>query len=335
VTPDYAGKRSFDQTPEPEPEVAGDVDPTAARPGNTFVIHQHHARSLHFDLRLEMLNGSTPVLVSWAVPKNLPVRPKQRVLAIHVEDHPFEYGSFSGTIPAGNYGAGEVRIFDTGNYEMLEQKPAKLTFRLKGRRLKGVWHMIQTSRGEKDQWLAMLGTWEGPEPEPPPVPVPMLASAPEAPFDDPKWAFEPRWSGTRAFAVCERETRILVDGQDASSEHPGLERIHERLVVLSAMVDGVIVQTGAKSQFMAFDLVYLDGRSLADEPWQARREALEEAVVPAGHLQLSPAVVEQGRAVYETSVNAGLEGAVAKKLRSTYQPGPSEDWLEIRSRPPE
>src|SRR5918992_1881782 len=149
---DYAAKRSFEQTPEPPPEVEGDVDVATAPPGRTFVIHQHHARRLHFDLRLEMFNGSTPVLVSWAVLKNLPLHKGQKTLAVKVEDHPFEYGSFSGSIPAGNYGAGEVRIFDNGRYELTEQAPGKLTIRLEGRRMQGAWHLIRTGREGKD-WL--------------------------------------------------------------------------------------------------------------------------------------------------------------------------------------
>ena len=142
----YRDKRSFDRTPEPQPAVDGTVDPGSATPGPTFLIHQHHARRLHFDLRLEMMNGDVPVLVSWAVPKNLPLTPGKAHLAVHVEDHPFEYGKFSGTIPAGNYGAGEVRIFDSGTYEVLEQEPSKLSFRLNGHRLQGVWHIFQTSQ---------------------------------------------------------------------------------------------------------------------------------------------------------------------------------------------
>jgi len=106
---DYAAKRSFDTTPEPPPEVAGNVDPGLAPPAGTWLIHQHYATRLHFDLRLAMYNGPTKVLVSWAVPKNLPRDRATKTLAIHVEDHPFEYGSFSGSIPSGNYGAGGVR----------------------------------------------------------------------------------------------------------------------------------------------------------------------------------------------------------------------------------
>jgi bifunctional non-homologous end joining protein LigD len=198
----YSEKRSFDETPEPGPSVEGNVDPTSATPGKTFMIHQHHATRLHFDLRLEMLNGSTPVLVSWAVPKNMPLRKGEKHLAIHVEDHPFEYGSFSGTIPAGNYGAGEVRIFDSGTYEVLEQEPKKLTIKLEGQRLRGVWHMIQTRmKNGKDEWLVMLREDLRPKPDPFPDIRPMMATLVRDPFDDPAWIFEPKWDGVRAIAT--------------------------------------------------------------------------------------------------------------------------------------
>src|ERR687883_1120960 len=125
-TRDYAAKRSLDETPEPPPAISGNVDPGTAPAGTTFLIHQHHARRLHFDLRLEMMNGDTPVLASWAVPKNLPTKKGAPHLAVHVEDHPIDYATFQGTIPDGNYGAGEVRIFDSGTYEVLEQDKGKL-----------------------------------------------------------------------------------------------------------------------------------------------------------------------------------------------------------------
>src|SRR5918992_3532365 len=140
----YSDKRSFEDTPEPSAPGRTNVDLATAPPGTTFVIHQHHARRLHFDLRLEMLNGEVPVLVSWAVPKNLPLKKGKPHLAIHVEDHPYDYGSFEGSIPKGNYGAGEVRIFDSGTYEVLEQESGKLTFPLQGERLPGVWHPFKT-----------------------------------------------------------------------------------------------------------------------------------------------------------------------------------------------
>jgi bifunctional non-homologous end joining protein LigD len=331
LTPDYAGKRAFDKTPEPVPEVAGDVDPGAARPGDSFVIHQHHARRLHFDLRLEMFNGTTPVLVSWAVPKNLPIRKGERVLAIHVEDHPFEYVSFSGTIPAGNYGAGEVRIFDDGSYEMLEQKEGKLTFRLTGKRLKGVWHLIQTSKGEKDKWLGMLKEWEGKEQEALPSLQPMLPSSGDEPFDDPDWAFEPLWEGARVLAACDRDSTMLVaGGEDLTARHPELSKVHDRLVSLSAVLDGVVVGTATRVRYAVFDLLYLDGRSLIDEPLSSRRKLLEDAVVPADFLDLSPSAPGQGTEIFAAAVGHGLGGIVAKRLSSPYKPGTvSSDWLRI------
>jgi bifunctional non-homologous end joining protein LigD len=331
LTPDYAGKRAFDKTPEPVPKITGDVHPGTARSGASFVIHQHHARRLHFDLRLEMFNGTTPVLVSWAVPKNLPTRRGERVLAIHVEDHPFEYGSFSGTIPAGNYGAGEVRIFDSGSYEMIDQKEGKLTFRLAGRRLKGVWHLVQTSKGEKDKWLGMLKEWQGDEPEPLPSLVPMLPGDHEEPFDHSDWAFEPLWRGARMLAVCDRDTtRLVARGEDVTADHREGSRLHDRMVCLSAVLDGVLVALAGQTRYVVFDLLYLDGRSVIQEAFTSRRQLLEDTVVPADLLDLSPSAPQEGRAVFAAAVEHGLEGIVAKRLGSPYQPGKvCSDWLRI------
>jgi len=324
---DYAAKRSFDETPEPPPEVSGDVDPGAAVPGKSFVIHQHHARRLHFDLRLEMFNGRTPVLVSWAVPKNLPIEKGVRALAVHVEDHPFEYGGFSGSIPAGNYGAGEVRIFDSGTYELTEQSPGKLTFRLMGRRMKGVWHLIQT-KGGKD-WLVILRAWEGGPPEPLPTGPVMVPGRISDAFDDPGWAFEPRLEGRRALAVCEYRTTGLLFSDSQENAVSGMEKLHERLVALNAVMDGVISGSPGSESFVAVDLLYLDGRDLTEEPYSRRRELLEKSVVPGGLLGSSTSIPGSGMAVLKAAKGLGLSGVIAKKLDSTYQPGPSDDWVEI------
>src|SRR3954447_25120023 len=106
---EYDEKRDFQATPEP----AGQPDDDAAESANRFVVHEHSARRLHWDLRLER-DG---VLVSWAVPKGIPMDPKTNHLAVHTEDHPLEYIDFHGQIPAGNYGAGSMRIFDSGTYD--------------------------------------------------------------------------------------------------------------------------------------------------------------------------------------------------------------------------
>jgi bifunctional non-homologous end joining protein LigD len=146
----YRRKRDFAATPEP----AGRVRRAAKRA--TFVVQRHAARRLHYDFRLE-LDG---VLKSWAVPKQPTPHPGQKRLAVHVEDHPVEYGRFEGEIPPGHYGAGTVVIWDHGWWEP-EGRPragyrkGALKFRLHGRRLRGKWALVRMKpRGErKENWL--------------------------------------------------------------------------------------------------------------------------------------------------------------------------------------
>lgn len=358
---DYAKKRSFDQTPEPPPEVAGDVDPTKAPPGDTFVIHQHHATRLHFDLRLEMMNGATPVLVSWAVPKNLPIKPGRPNLAVHVEDHPFEYGSFSGTIPAGNYGAGEVRIFDNGTYEMLERAPGKITFRLHGRRMQGVWHLFRPKASNEKDWLVRLREWEAAAPEAIPSLKPMMATLVADAFDDDDWIFEPKWDGVRALAISQRDATALLsrNQNDITATYPEFAKLHERLVCNDAIVDGEIVAMEAgrpsferlqsrinlqnerdiarlaaqiPATFIAFDLIYMDGRSLTHEPIEVRKELLEELVVVSDLVQVSPFTEGEGITLFETARRMNLEGIVGKKLGCPYKPGKRvREWVKIKT----
>src|SRR3989441_4364362 len=142
----YRKKRSADTSPEP----VGTVSPI---PGNLFVVHKHAARQLHFDLRLEM-DG---VLRSWAVPKGPSYDQTEKRLAVKVEDHPLEYGDFEGVIPAGNYGAGGVIVWDRGEWVPLEDwrdglENGKLLFELKGYKLHGKWTLVKIKKSERD-WL--------------------------------------------------------------------------------------------------------------------------------------------------------------------------------------
>ncbi len=165
----YKQKRNFKKTPEP-----GEKSPVkvraAAGKGLAFVVQEHHASQLHYDFRLE----NKGVLLSWAVPKGPPIKAKDRRLAVHVEDHPFEYRKFHGTIPAGNYGAGNVKIWDSGTYATVgdggkgaaraesEKLIAKgmrdghITFILRGKKLKGEYALIKIRRditGRGNAWL--------------------------------------------------------------------------------------------------------------------------------------------------------------------------------------
>src|ERR1051325_10983044 len=142
----YRSKRSADRSPEP-------VRTVSTVPAHLFVVHKHAARQLPFDLRLEM-DG---VLRSWAVPKGPSYDMNDKRLAVKVEDHPLEYGDFEGVIPAGNYGAGGVIIWDRGEGIALEDwreglEKGKLLFELKGHKLHGKWTLVKIKKGEKD-WL--------------------------------------------------------------------------------------------------------------------------------------------------------------------------------------
>jgi bifunctional non-homologous end joining protein LigD len=361
---EYERKRRAETTPEPPgAEVSGDVDPLTAPAGERFVIQQHHATALHHDVRLEMFNGSIPVLVSWAVPKRLPRERGRKSLAIRTEDHPIEYLDFSGDIPEGNYGAGDVRIFDTGTYEIVDRNEERLTVRLEGDRQQGVWHLVHTGEQDgRDQWLAILSEESRSPPEPRPDPNPMLATSGGEPFNDPDWAFEPKWDGVRAIAICDGGSTTLIsrNGKDITVAYPELHRLHQQIAALDSMVDGEIVafEEGTPSfqllqrrmhvrdpaqverlsrqipvTFFAFDLLYLDEGDLTSASYQDRRERLEAVLVPSGFVQISPATLGEGVALYEAAAEQRLEGVVAKRLGSTYVPGErSRDWIKIKTK---
>ena len=162
---EYGKKRRPGKTPEPPPQRVSD------RQGPlVFVVHKHAASSLHYDFRLE-LDG---VLKSWAVPKGPSTDPEQKHLAVMVEDHPFDYRNFEGVIPEGEYGAGQVIIWDQGSYSPDEEgqlyfdnrdeaqkqlrdglKKGKLSFYLRGRKLKGSWTLVKMHGRGENNWLLM------------------------------------------------------------------------------------------------------------------------------------------------------------------------------------
>ena len=167
---DYQKKRNFDSTSEPEVESIGTgerspgkTDPIKSKDMLKFVVHKHFASHLHFDLRLE-LDG---VLKSWAVPKGPSINPKDKKLAVMVEDHPLEYKDFEGIIPEGNYGAGKVYIWDYGTYHALDTddiqqssrilreglEKGHMTFILNGEKLKGEFALIRLKKASPKNWL--------------------------------------------------------------------------------------------------------------------------------------------------------------------------------------
>lgn len=153
---DYQEKRKFDETSEPKGKTKKSDEKLI------FVVQRHAATRLHYDFRLEM-NG---VLKSWAVPKGPSLDPQDKRLAMMVEDHPYDYKDFEGNIPEGNYGAGQVEIWDSGTYEPLEEstlsndkamqkelKSGSLKFILKGKKLKGEFALVKMKNAENNAWL--------------------------------------------------------------------------------------------------------------------------------------------------------------------------------------
>jgi DNA ligase D-like protein (predicted 3'-phosphoesterase) len=142
---EYKRLRDFAKTPEPGGKVK-----RARKVKTRFVIHEHHASHLHWDLRLEMEG----VLKSWAVPKGPPTAPGVKRLAVQTEDHPLDYIDFEGIIPEGQYGAGTVNVWDTGPYGLLGQTGREIKFNLQGKRLKGTYYLLHF---KEKNWLFFKG----------------------------------------------------------------------------------------------------------------------------------------------------------------------------------
>ncbi|MEB3050305.1 ATP-dependent DNA ligase [Mycolicibacter sp. MYC123] len=330
----YRSKRDAGRTPEPVPAAA-----PAPGEGNSFVIHEHHARRLHYDLRLER-DG---VLVSWAVPKNLPETPSVNHLAVRTEDHPLEYGAFEGTIPKGEYGAGTVRIWDSGSYvtEKFEDSEAKgeVIVVLSGSRISGRYALIRTGG---DQWLAhrMKDQQAFAFTEL----APMLATHGDvARLDPDRWAFEGKWDGYRLLVEADRGRVRLRSrsGRDVTAEYPQLRSLAEGLTEHHVVLDGELValddtgvpsfagiRHGAPLQFWAFDLLYLDGRPLLRASYRDRRRLLE-TLLQGTDLVVHDLLGPSGDDALEQSRRLGWEGVVAKKWDSPYQAGRrSTAWVK-------
>ena len=352
---DYRRKRRFEATPEP----AGKGASTSHRKLPRFVVQQHHATSLHWDFRLER-DG---VLVSWAVPKGIPADPKTNHLAVHVEDHPLEYIDFAGEIPEGNYGAGKVTIWDQGVYEAEKWTDREVKVVLQGTRLSGRYVLFQT-RG-KNWMIHRMDPPQDPGREPFPEAIePMKAAlAAGPPRDEEQWAFEFKWDGVRAVIYNQGgRVRVLSRSlEDITDRYPELRGIGEQLGAIEAVVDGEVIavdesgrpsferlqqRMGLTSEgdvrrrmkttpvfFMAFDVLYLDGRSTMDRPYAARRSLLEGLGMKGDYWQTPPASEDHASVMIEASRRAGMEGVVAKRLDSRYFPGRRSDvWLKIKNK---
>jgi len=354
----YREKRDAAKTPEPVPDYVG---PSG---GASFVIQEHHARRLHWDFRLER-DG---VLVSWALPNGVPTDPKKNHLAVQTEDHPLEYGSFEGTIPKGEYGAGEVTIWDWGTYETEKwrgvgdaagQEKGEVIAVLHGQPDGGLGGervkiaLIKTSQN----WLAhrMDVTKSRPTRAPAPAPKgtkakgapkPMLASSGrvEEGYD---WAFEMKWDGYRGIAVCDGTDVRLVsrNGLDMTATYPQVAGALADLDLSDTILDGELVAFGPNGapsfhalqnskgevSYLVFDVLRLDGTDVTGAPYAARRRAVEELPLNNGLVRVPPAFEGALSEAVEASRELGLEGVVAKRTDSPYRVGKrSAAWVKLK-----
>jgi bifunctional non-homologous end joining protein LigD len=349
----YRKKRDFAATPEP----AGD-EPAAAADAARFVIQEHHATRLHWDLRLER-DG---VLVSFAIPNGIPDDPAENRKAVHTEDHPLEYLDFEGEIPRGNYGAGTMRIWDRGTYRAETWQPRKIVLDFAGERVHGRYALFQTG-DERDWMIHRIDPPADPDREPlPEHVVPMMAQLANLPADDTGYAVEIKWDGVRAIGFSEPGRLRLESrrGADVTAQYPELRRLNRALGSHTAVLDGEIVafDEGGRPSFermqrrmhaspeaarrrmrdipvvyVLFDLLYLDDRSLMALPYRERRERLE-ALELSGPAWQTPGYHAGGAADWlAASRGQGLEGIVLKRLESRYEPGRrSTAWLKVKNR---
>ncbi|HLW94921.1 MAG TPA: DNA ligase D [Solirubrobacteraceae bacterium] len=349
----YRAKRDFSHTPEPAG--AGAVAGEQPR----YVIHEHSARRLHWDLRLE----HDGVLVSWALPKGMPLEPKVNHIAPHTEDHPLEYLDFEADIPAGSYGAGTMRIWDRGTYDCLKWEPRKIEVALHGERLNARYALFAIGEDGRDWMIHRMDPADGgPVQAMPQRVMPMLARAGALPRDESAYAFEIKWDGLRAIAYSSPgalrfESRNL---NDIGASYPELMRLGRAFGSHSAVLDGEIVvldgdgrpsfaalarRMGVSSParakrlaerepvtYVIFDLLWLDGESMMALPYTERREALAALSLRGERWHTPDYIAGHGRETLAESERQGLEGVIAKRLDSPYEPGRrSGAWIKLKN----
>jgi bifunctional non-homologous end joining protein LigD len=344
---EYRKKRDPKKTPEPFGGHKRDKEPI-------FVVQRHDARRLHYDFRLER-DGA---LASWAVPKGVPLEPGQQHLAVHVEDHPLEYATFEGEIPKGEYGAGTVEIWDSGTYELLEEKKnGGLTVRLHGKRLDGTYALVPAKlSGDPKNWLILRKRDESAAAAPSPGKrrryAPMLATLAEEVPRGEGWAFEIKWDGYRIIAEVaggDAELRTRKE-QDYTQRFENVARaLPKALKTPDCVVDGEVCaldedgrpsfsamqQAGPNTPiiYYVFDLLEADGEPLIDLPFSERHERLGQLLDRRNQTVRLSETFEDGNALLEAAKQQRLEGIMAKRLDSRYLPGGrTRDWVKIKAR---
>ena len=348
----YKAKRDFEKTPEPRGKRRKKTD--AAR----FVVQEHSARRLHWDLRLER-EGT---LASWALPRGVPEHPDENRLAVRTEDHPLEYLDFHGEIPKGEYGAGTMTIWDSGTYEAEKFREDEVIATFHGERVHGRYALFRTR--ETDWMIHRMDPPDDPEYEPFPESRlrPMLARSGDLPPRAKQFGFEVKWDGIRTLLFADhghvelrgrngtdftprypevRELgralgarRIVLDGEVVAFDEegrPSFERLQSRMHLAS---DSAVRRRmrDIPATYVVFDLLYLDGHTTMRLSYEDRREVLEELELN-GPAWRTPAYHRgEGAALLEATRNLSIEGVVAKKLDCPYTPGArASHWIKVKN----
>ncbi len=353
----YRGKRDLGATPEPGGGAAQGGTDGPAGEGMRFVIQEHDASHLHWDLRLER-DG---VLASWALPKGVPTHPEENRLAVRTEDHPVEYLEFEGEIPRGSYGAGTMVVWDRGTYEAEKFRDEEVIATLHGERVQGRYALFHTAG--RNWMIHRMDPPADPSAEPMPDEIrPMLARLGELPRNDGAFGFEVKWDGVRAVAHVDAGHLTLTgrNGTDFTGRYPEVRAMARSLGSRRAILDGEVVafdDAGRPSferlqsrmhlasdaqvrrrmrdvpvVYVAFDLLWLEGHSTLDLPYRDRRRLLEQLELD-GPGWRTPAHREgDGQALLQASREQDLEGIVAKRLDSAYEPGRrSSAWIKVKN----
>jgi bifunctional non-homologous end joining protein LigD len=346
----YRGKRDFDKTSEPRggERVEGE---------GRFVVQEHRARRLHWDLRME----HDGVAVSWALPRGIPAHPDENRLAVHTEDHPLEYLEFEGDIPKGEYGAGSMAVWDTGTFEAEKFRDDEVIATFHGERLKGRYALFAT-RG-KDWLIHRMDPPEqaGYEPMPDRI-APMMARSGTLPPDEQKWGFEVKWDGIRTICFLDhghislqgrnftdftprypevrelaRELgarRLILDGEVVAFDEqgrPSFERLQSRMHLAS---DSAVRRRMRDTPvtYVIFDLLYLEGHSTVSLAYEQRRELLETLELEGAAWRAPAYHRGEGSALLAATRDLGIEGVIAKRLDSTYAPGQrTSAWVKVKN----
>jgi len=349
----YRAKRDLSVTPEPAGEVVDDGPQSPV-----FVVQEHHASSLHWDLRIERAG----VLVSWAVPKGLPPAPGIERLAVHTEDHPLSYADFEGEIPAREYGGGWMRITDKGPVEITKWGANTVEFTLHGSVLRGRHVLHRMHDAQENHWgLRRRDPPSDPDYEPVPTELAPMLAVTGPPPTGAGWTFDVKWDGYRALARCVggRVQLHSRSGQGLTKSVPGIAALGEALAAHEVLLDGELVAFGADGlpdfgllqqrigkpaggrarggagrtapiTYLVFDLLHLDGRSWLRRPHAERRAQLESLEL-AGPVWSVPPQLSGSAADVMAAVRAqGMEGVLAKHSAGYYLPGQrSDQWRKL------